>query len=58
MGVAALFDTSGAITLPVLLYHRLGAYRFDEAAVTALALMVLCAVVFLVVDRGIGRWHS
>ena len=58
MGVAALFDTSGAITLPVLLYHRLGAYRFDEAAVTALALIVLCAVVFLVVDRGIGRWHS
>jgi thiamine transport system permease protein len=58
MGVAALFDTSGAITLPVLLYHRLGAYRFDEAAVTALALMVLCAVVFLTVDRGIGRWHS
>jgi thiamine transport system permease protein len=58
MGVAALFDTSGAITLPILLYHRLGAYRFDEAAVTALALMVLCAVIFLLLDRGIGRWHS
>jgi thiamine transport system permease protein len=58
MGVAALFDTSGVITLPVLLYHRFGAYRFDEAAVTALVLIILCALVFLIVDRGIGKWRS
>jgi len=58
LGVAALFDTSGAITLPVLLYHRLAAYRFDEAASTALVLIALCALVFVVLDRGIGKWRS
>ena len=57
LGVAALFDTSGAITLPVLLYHRMGTYRYDEAAAIALVLMVFCLLVFLIVDRGIGKWR-
>jgi thiamine transport system permease protein len=58
MGVAALFDTTGAITLPVMLYHRMGAYRFDEAAATALVLLLLTVGVFLLIDRGLGRWRS
>ena len=58
MGVAALFDTSGMLTLPLVLYYRLGAYRFDEAAVTALFLLVLCALVFIVVDRLVKQWRS
>ena len=58
MGVAALFDTSGAITLPVMLYHRMAAYRFDQAAVTALLLVLLTVGVFLLIDRGLGQWRS
>ena len=58
MGVAALFDTSGAITLPVMLYHRMSAYRFDEAAVTALVLVVMSLILFWALDRIVGRWLS
>ena len=58
MGVAALFDTTGMLTLPVMLYHQLGAYRFNEAAVTALVLIVLCALVFIVVEHLVGQWRS
>ncbi len=58
LGVAALFDTSGTITLPVLLYHQLGNYRFNEAASTALVLMFLCATTFFIVDRGIRKWRT
>jgi len=56
--VAALFDTSGAITLPVMLYHRMSAYRFDEAAVTALVLVVMSLILFWALDRIVGRWLS
>ena len=55
MGVAALFDTTGHITLPVMLYHRMSAYRFDEAAVTALVLALMCVALFWLVDRGLSR---
>ena len=58
MGVAALFDTSGAITLPVMLYYRMSAYRFDEAAVTALVLVLISVLVFWLLNRTLGRWPS
>ena len=51
-------DTTGMLTLPVMLYHQLGAYRFNEAAVTALVLIVLCALVFIVVEHLVGQWRS
>lgn len=55
MGVSALFDTTGHLTLPVMLYHRMSAYRFDEAAVTALILAVMCVALFWIVDRSLSR---
>ena len=58
MGVAALFDTTGHITLPVMLYHRMSAYRFDEAAVTALVLVLMCVALFWILDRSLSRCPS
>jgi len=55
MGVAALFDTQGDTTLPVLLFHQMGAYRFDEASVTAVILMLLSVSLFWLIDRSVGR---
>jgi len=55
MGVAALFDTTGHITLPVMLYQRMSAYRFDEAAVTALVLVLMCVALFWIMDRSLSR---
>ena len=55
MGVAALLDTQGATTLPVLLFHQMGAYRFDEAAVTALLLTTISLTLFWLIDRLVGR---
>jgi len=55
MGVAALFDTTGHLTLPVMLYHRMSAYRFDEAAVTALVLLLMCVALFWIMDRSLSR---
>ena len=55
MGVAALFDTDGQITLPVMLYHQLGAYQFNEASVTAVFLLLLCVSFFWAINQIIGR---
>ena len=38
-----------------MLYHRMSAYRFDEAAVTALVLALMCLALFWLVDRGLSR---
>ncbi len=54
LGVVALFGTHDAMTLPLLLYHRIGAYQFEAASVTALILALLCLVVFRVIDLLIG----
>ena len=52
--VIALFGNQDSLTLPLLLYRALGAYRTDEAAVLALLLVVLCLGLFLVIERIIG----
>lgn len=54
LGVVALFGTHDAMTLPLLLYHRIGAYQFEAASVTALLLALLCLLVFGAVDLLIG----
>jgi len=46
LGAAAFFGTGGFVTLPVLLYQRLGAYRTDEAAAVALLLATLVLALF------------
>ncbi len=52
--VIALFGNQDSITLPLLLYRALGAYRTGEAAVLALLLVGLCLVLFLVIERVVG----
>ncbi len=56
LGVIALFGTPDTQTLPLLLYHQMGSYRVGAAAVTALVLLVLTLVLFVVIERvGGGR---
>ncbi len=54
LGVIALFGTPETTTLPLMLYHQLGAYLIDEAAVTAVFLLSSCLLVFWLLERLIG----
>jgi len=54
MGVIALFGTQDLGTLPLLIYRLFGAYRIDEAAVVAMALVVLCFALFRGIERTVG----
>ena len=54
LGAIALFGARDTATLPLLLYQRMGSYRLDEAAVTALVLMAMCLALFVVIERGVG----
>ncbi len=47
----ALFGNQDFTSLPRLLYQQLGHYRGSEASVTALILLILCALIFLFVER-------
>jgi len=58
LGVAAFFGTGDVVTLPLLLYSRLGAYRTDEAASVALLLTLLVLALFLVAQRWSGGWFA
>ena len=55
LGVIALFASADFTTLPWLLYQQAGRYRVDEAAVTALMLMLVVSVLFAL-GNGLGRW--
>ena len=54
LSAVALFGTRENATLPLLLYQRLGGYRLDEAAVTALVLVGLALLLFVAVERVVG----
>jgi thiamine transport system permease protein len=54
LGVAAFFGTGNIVTLPLLLYERMGAYRQDEAASVALLLAVLVLGLFLAAQNRSG----
>lgn len=54
LGVIALFGTQDTATLPLLLYQRLASYQMEQAAVTALVLIILCLGLFAVLERCIG----
>lgn len=58
LGVITLFGTPDTATLPLLLYQRLGSYRLEQAAVTALVLLGLALLVFVVIERGVGGRHA
>jgi len=54
LGVIALFGATGTRTLPLHVYELMGTYRVGEAAVAALALVVLCLGLFVVIERTVG----
>ncbi|MDD7568776.1 MAG: thiamine/thiamine pyrophosphate ABC transporter permease ThiP [[Actinobacillus] rossii] len=47
----ALFGSQNFSSLPYLLYQQLGSYRSDDAAVTALVLMLVCLGLFFMVEK-------
>lgn len=47
----ALFGNQSFTSLPHLLYQQLGHYRSQDAAVTALILLLLCAMIFLFIEK-------
>jgi len=54
LGVAAFFGTGNILTLPLLLYQRMGAYRMEEAASVALLLSLLVLGLFLAAQKWSG----
>ena len=47
----ALFGSERVVTLPLLLYSRMGSYRMHEAAATALVLLIVCLLLFWSIER-------
>ena len=54
-GVVALFGNENFRTLPFYLYQQIGAYRSQDGAVTALILLLLCFLLFTVIEKLPGR---
>ncbi|SFC02770.1 thiamine/thiamine pyrophosphate ABC transporter permease ThiP [Pragia fontium] len=54
-GVIALFGNEQFRTLPYYLYQQLGNYRSESGAVTALILLILCFLLFTLIERLPGR---
>lgn len=61
-GIVAVFGGSNSPnddepfrTLPFYLYEQIGAYRTNDAAVTALLLLLLCFFIFIFIEKLSGR---
>jgi len=54
LGAVAMFGSDELQTLPWLLFQQLGSYRLDDAAATALLLLLLCTGLLWLVERGFG----
>lgn len=54
-GVVALFGNENFRTLPFYLYQQMGSYRNQDGAVTALVLLILCFLLFTVIEKLPGR---
>ncbi|PLY38006.1 thiamine/thiamine pyrophosphate ABC transporter permease ThiP [Pectobacterium aquaticum] len=54
-GVIALFGNEQFRTLPFYLYQQIGSYRGADGAVTALLLMLLCFMLFTLIEKLAGR---
>ena len=50
-GAVAFFGSEGFVTLPLMLYQRLGSYRVADAAGLALVLLALCLLLSAFIDR-------
>lgn len=55
LGVIALFGSTDFITLPWLLYQKMGSYRTQDAAGIALIMLILTLTVFLLVPKLLER---
>lgn len=55
-GVVALFGSDDFLTLPFYLYQQIGAYRSNNAAVTALLLLLLCFLLFSLIEKLPGHY--
>lgn len=54
-GAVALFGNEHFRTLPFYLYQQIGSYRSSDGAVTALLLLLLCFLLFTVIEKLPGR---
>lgn len=54
-GVIALFGNENFRTLPFYLYQQMGSYRSQQGAVTAMLLLILCFLLFTLIERLPGR---
>lgn len=54
-GIVALFGNDDFRTLPFYLYQQIGSYRSQDGAVTALLLLLLCFLLFTVIEKLPGR---
>ena len=54
-GVVALFGNDDFRTLPFWLYQQIGSYRSEQGAVTALLLLLLCFLLFTLIEKLPGR---
>jgi thiamine transport system permease protein len=50
-GAVAFFGSDGFVTLPLMLYQRLGSYRMADAAGLALVLLAFCLLLSAFIDR-------
>jgi thiamine transport system permease protein len=50
-GVIAFFGSEELITLPLVLYQRIGSYRFNDAAAIALVLLLMCLALSFIIER-------
>lgn len=54
LSAIALFGSERALTLPLLLFQRMGSYRLHEAAVTAALLLLVCLILFMLLQAITG----
>ena len=54
-GAVALFGNEDFRTLPFLLYQQIGSYRSDDGAATALILLLLCFLLFTLIEKIPGQ---
>lgn len=58
LGIIALFGSQDFITLPWLLYQKMGSYRTDEAAGIALIMLFITLTVFLLIPKIFASRHA
>ncbi len=58
MGVIALIGSVDVTTLPLLLFQQLSSYQYAAASATGLIMLLLCGLVFFLLDISLGRHHA